>query len=58
MFDLHILHLPPVNLNNINLYYNSTFSERALREPVSVPQYKRQPSKEVQYLMQELMSNR
>jgi hypothetical protein len=26
--DFHLLHLPPINLLNINLYYKRTWSER------------------------------
>lgn len=32
MFDLHLLHLPPLNLLNVNLYYTYTWQERLVRE--------------------------
>ena len=33
MFDLHLLHLPPLNLLNIHLYYSETNYERAMKSP-------------------------
>lgn len=36
MFDLHLLHLPPLNLLNIHLYYSETNYERAMKSPFCV----------------------
>ena len=37
MFDLHLLHLPPLNLFNINSYYSETHYERVMKASPSSP---------------------
>ena len=60
MFDLHLLHLPPLNLLNIHLYYSETNYERAMKSPFCVcgKETKRTSYQSVGDLMRKIMEER
>lgn len=60
MFDLHLLHLPPLNLLNIHLYYSETNYERAMKSSFCVcgKEPKRASYQSVEDLIRKVMEER